>query len=329
MNAVMIVPTGLGCEIGGHAGDANAAARLLAACCDTLIVHPNVVNASDINEMTDNMLYVEGSLLDKFLRGEIQLRRVNRNRVLVAVNPPLKAETVNAVSAARATLGLEAEVVVLNTPLVMQGRYDSNGVATGEVTGWRELLEQVGAYDFDALAVTSPIDVDFEVADRYFALGGVNPWGGVEAIASRMIAGELLKPVAHAPIESGNIVFKEIADPRMAAELISQCYLHCVLKGLHRAPRIGPGLSVQDIDYLISPFGCTGEPHKACRDAGIPVIVVRENTCVLSDAPLDNFIYVESYLDAAGLLMCERAGVSLESVRRPLAATTILPGGNL
>ena len=50
-NAVMIVPTGIGAELGGHAGDATPTARLLAGVCDKLITHPNVVNASDINEM--------------------------------------------------------------------------------------------------------------------------------------------------------------------------------------------------------------------------------------------------------------------------------------
>ncbi|NQU70483.1 MAG: DUF3326 domain-containing protein, partial [Rhodospirillales bacterium] len=45
--AVFLVPTGIGSEIGGHAGDATPAARVLAAACDRLITHPNVVNASD------------------------------------------------------------------------------------------------------------------------------------------------------------------------------------------------------------------------------------------------------------------------------------------
>ncbi len=61
-NVVMIVPTGIGAEIGGHAGDAAPTARLLAGACDTLITHPNVVNASDINELPENGLYVEGSV---------------------------------------------------------------------------------------------------------------------------------------------------------------------------------------------------------------------------------------------------------------------------
>ena len=62
MNIVMIIPTGIGCEIGGHCGDGNAAARLLGACCDTLVLHPNVVNASVINEMPANSLYVDNYL---------------------------------------------------------------------------------------------------------------------------------------------------------------------------------------------------------------------------------------------------------------------------
>ena len=55
-NVVMLVPTGIGCEIGGHAGDAGPAARLLASVCDRLLLHPNVVNGSDMNEMPENAL---------------------------------------------------------------------------------------------------------------------------------------------------------------------------------------------------------------------------------------------------------------------------------
>ena len=44
-NAVLLVPTGIGAEIGGHAGDATPVATLLASVCDTLVTHPNVVNA--------------------------------------------------------------------------------------------------------------------------------------------------------------------------------------------------------------------------------------------------------------------------------------------
>ncbi|UCC31284.1 MAG: DUF3326 domain-containing protein [Phycisphaerales bacterium] len=79
---VLLVPTGIGAEIGGHAGDAAPVARLLAASCDTLITHPNVVNASDINEIPENALYVEGSVICRLLMGTAGLERVRSNRVL-------------------------------------------------------------------------------------------------------------------------------------------------------------------------------------------------------------------------------------------------------
>src|SRR5215510_12824610 len=47
-NTVMLIPTGVDCVMGGHAGDATPASRLLAQVSDHLIVHPNVVNASDV-----------------------------------------------------------------------------------------------------------------------------------------------------------------------------------------------------------------------------------------------------------------------------------------
>ena len=45
---VMVVPTGIGCEVGGYAGDAVPAARLLAAASGCLITHPNVMNGASL-----------------------------------------------------------------------------------------------------------------------------------------------------------------------------------------------------------------------------------------------------------------------------------------
>jgi hypothetical protein len=327
MNVVMIIPTGIGCEIGGHAGDATPAARLLASVCDTLILHPNVVNASDINEMPENSLYVEGSILDRFLGGEIELERVRQNKILVAVNKTVRPETINAVSAARATLGIDAQILELDTPLRMIGTMCGQR-ASGTVEGWRELIEQVSKYDFDALAIASLIEVSRETALYYFENGGVNPWGGVEAIASRLIASEINKPVAHAPIESLETKpedYKFICDPRMAAELVSTCFLHCVLKGLHKAPRIGKGLSVKDIDVMVSPHGCWAAPLFSCMLAGIPIIEVEENKTIYSaEGGMCGIIAAKNYLEAAGLIACMGAGIKPGSVKRPLEFTKIV-----
>ena len=328
MNGVFIIPTGIGAEIGGHAGDANPVVKLISTICDKLIIHPNVVNASDINEMPDNALYVEGSILDRFLEGSIQLKEVNQNKILVVANAPLRGDTVNAVSAGRATIGIDAEILELKTPLKMIATM-KDGKATGKVLGWEELVGQVRKYDFDALAIHTPINVSEEIALNYFKNGGINPWGGVEAKASKLISTSLNKPVAHAPLENKagseemkNIIYK-VVDPRIAPEIISNCFFHCVLKGLNRAPRIGEGIKVDDIDFMISPYGCVGRPHLACLEHNIPVIVVKENKTVLNQTN-DNFIEVENYWEAVGIIAAMKAGISPASVRRPIKYTTLI-----
>ena len=325
MNVVFIVPTGVGAEIGGHAGDANPAAKLLASVSDLLITHPNVVNASDINEMTENTLYVEGSMLDRFLAGEIELERVHYNRILLAVNAPVDNKTINAVSAARATIGADITIVELNTPLVMTATMDGKR-ATGTVEGVDELIEQVRPYLFDALAIASHITVAKAVAFDYLMNGGVNPWGGVEALLSKTVSAALDKPVAHAPFGDTLTDFDEVVDPRMAAELVSRCYLHSVLKGLHRAPRIGRGLSVHDINCLVTAEGLCGPPHNHCMTNRMPIIIVEENRTCFEDSGCYGYphgIPVANYLEAAGVVAAMRAGIDWRTVRRPLAPTMV------
>ena len=150
-NAVLVVPTGIGAEIGGHAGDATPVARLLASVCDTLITHPNVVNASDLNEMPANGLYVEGSLLSRFLMGAIGFRPVRSNRVLIIIdshpNERFARATVNAVNAARATYGLNCpRLVVLDPPLPVRGEYTPSGRAAGTVEELERVFEVLDTY---------------------------------------------------------------------------------------------------------------------------------------------------------------------------------------
>lgn len=329
MQTVMIIPTGIGCEIGGHAGDATPAARLIGSCCDKLFLHPNVVNASDINEMPENALYIEGSTLDRFLEGKIQLKEVKSNKILVALNKPARTETINAVSAARATLGIDAKIIELDAHFTMVGEVYDTGAAGGVVGNWKQLVSQIKDLEFDALAIASEVEVGKGTAASYFENGGTNPWGGIEAIASKLIAAALDKPVAHAPIlaehEINDLIWHElVCDPRMAAELVSNCFLHCVLKGLHKAPRISKGLSVANIDVMVSPM-CWGRPHNACEKAGIPIIIVSENKTV-HDFPYGHHkvLFAKNYLEAAGIIMAMRSGVSRESVSRPLKPTEVI-----
>ena len=73
---MFIIPTGIGCEIGGFAGDALPAAKLLASASGCLITHPNVMNGGSLSEQNKDIFYVEGYSLDRFVKGEIGLKSV-------------------------------------------------------------------------------------------------------------------------------------------------------------------------------------------------------------------------------------------------------------
>ena len=333
MNVVFIVPTGIGAEIGGHAGDATPAAKLVASLCDKLFVHPNIVNASDVNEMTENMLYVEGSMLDGFLEGRFGLEEVHSNRILLAVNRPVRVETINAVSGARATIGADIEIVELATPVKMSASV-IDGKASGDIRNLDEALSQVRRYDFDVLIVNTPIETDDGDVIAYLTRdGGTNIWGGIEAKLSKIMSDELKRPVIHAPIENSEAFksFNEVVDPRKAAEMVSMCYLHCCIKGAHRAPKLssarclgrGPAYWNNNIDFLVTPANVVGRPHRACLKNGISIIAVAENRTALNDTMPDSFMIAKNYLEVAGIIGARKAGITISSLGRPLARTKI------
>lgn len=324
LNGIFIVPTGIGAEIGGHAGDATPHAKLIASLCDNLIVHPNVVNASDINEMTDNMWYVEGSMLDRFAAGEFGLeKRAGTNKILIAVNE-LTNSIINSANAAKAVLGADISIVVLQEPLVMESMIYNN-YATGRIENLPQLYSQLAKYDFDVLVVNTPITTSDEmVLDYLGSNGGVNPWGGVEAKLSRIASKKLGKPVIHAPVENSPAfaAFNDIVDPRKAAEMVSISYIHCCLKGAYLSPVMSDGnraLQIQDIDFLLSPVGVNGNIHQECEKVGVTCVYVEENTTTLDHPISDNAITVNNYMEACGVIAAIKAHVSLQSLKRPIS----------
>ena len=346
-NAAFIVPTGVGAEIGGHAGDATPAAMLLAQVADTLITHPNVVNASDINELPANGMYVEGSVLTRLLMGTVGLRAARSNRVLVALDASFSERfaeySVNAVNAARAAYGLNcAGVIRIEPPLKLAGGYAESGRAAGSADGLDGLLDILAdtRAAYDAVAIASVVEVPAQWHCDYFTGGGemVNPWGGVEALLTHAVSSIIDAPAAHAPMmESDEIMAVDpgVVDARMAAEIISVTFLQSVLKGLRNAPRIETDpdvierpdvLSAEDVSCLITPDGCLGLPHLAALRQGIPVIAVRENRNLMRNdlTRLDwapgQLRVVENYWEAAGVIAALRAGINPDSARRPIAA---------
>lgn len=320
-NVVAIIPTGLGCKLGGDAGF-NTGVKLLAKCCDNLIINPNFCNASDINEMPENCWYVEGSILDRMLQGSINLKKSKTyNKILMVVNSPVTNDSINAKNAGIWGLGANIELLELKIPLIMQAIMNDDGTAGGIVTGWEELVEQIKDLEFDALALHTPIEFDKEISNYYWKnINVVNPYGAVEALASKLIATAINKPTAHAPVDF--VVDEEKIAVRLslAPEAISTTYSFCILKGLHKAPRIveKDGMSNKDIDCMITPINCWGAPHRSCMANDIPIIVVKENTTCYQDFKYPNYaklIFVENYLEAAGYIMCLQAGVNPLTVK--------------
>ena len=349
-NAVFLVPTGIGAAIGGHAGDATPAARVLAAACDRLITHPNVVNASDLNEMPDNAFYVEGSAITRLMMGTAGLQRVRANRVLVIIDAheieAFANDTVNAVSAARATYGLDCPTVVtLDPPIRMTAHFTESGRAAGEIDGLERIRAVLDQHEgtFDAVAIASVIEVDDKYHEDYFHCDGemINPWGGVEAMLTHTLSMLYEVPTAHSPmLESHNVANFDLGlvEPRLAAEAVSLTFVQCMLKGLHRSPRIVTDpdvmresglLTAADVSCLIIPDKCVGLPTLAALEQRIPVIAVRENVNLMRNdlralpwAPGQLHV-VENYWEAVGVMTALKAGIAPASLRRPLAATRV------
>lgn len=346
-NVVLLVPTGIGAKIGGDAGDAAPVARLIAGMCDNLITHPNVVNASDINELPANGLYVEGSVLTRLIMGTVGLQKVRSNRVLLIINdhsdPLFSDSAINSASAARATLGLECKVMKMSPGIQMEAYYSSSGKASGSVRGIERLVRVLSEHrqEFDAVAISSVISVPRDLQLDYFAQEMTNPWGGVEAVLTHAISSIFEVPSAHSPmLEDREILEAElgIVDPRKAAEVVSLTFLHCILKGLHKSPRIITNhqainqagvISARDISCMIIPDGCLGLPTLAAIEQGIPVIAVKENANSmrnnLADLPFQygKLFWADNYLEAVGIMGALKSGITLESVRRPLSPTVV------
>lgn len=346
--SVLLVPTGIGAEIGGHSGDAGPIARLLATVCDTLITHPNVVNGADINELPENGLYVEGSVITRLLMGTVGLQRVRGNRILLVVDRHpdrrFRNDVVNAASAARAAMGVECPLIVeLDGRMTMRSSYSNSGRAAGRIDGLEHLFSLLEEHrrEFDAVALSTLIEVPEQYHAEYFAPGNedmVNPWGGVEAMLTHAVSLAFDVPSAHAPMMSSAAVMNldlGVVDPRKSAEAVSRTYLHSVLKGMHRSPRIVPEpplgssglLTASDVSCLVIPSGCLGLPMLAAFEQGIPIIEVRENRNRMDNdlsrlsCGANRHFVVESYLEAVGVIAALRGGVAVDSVRRPLAGT--------
>jgi Protein of unknown function (DUF3326) len=331
----LIVPTGIGAVMGGYAGDALPIAKAVAASCDQLITHPNVMNGAQLYWNMPNVLYVEGYALDKFAANIWGLQPVRRNRIGIVfdagISDELRVRHLQVADAARATLGLDiADYVVTDTPLGVELRTASSGASWGTIQQPDSLLRAVdkliNVAGAEAIAVIArfPDDLGGTILHDYRHGTGVDPLAGAEAVISHMIVRTFKVPCAHAPALSPLPIDPDIS-PRSAAEELGYTFLPCVLVGLSRAPQFittsasaNQGIWGNEVDAVIIPESACGGSGliSFARSPHTKIITVSENQTRMQVPPARlgiKSIGVRSYLEAIGLITVDRAGMSLES----------------
>jgi hypothetical protein len=331
----LIVPTGIGAAMGGYAGDALPIARAVAASCDRLITHPNVMNGAQLYWSMPNALYVEGYALDKFAAGTWGLQPVRRNRIGIvfdrSISDDLRVRHLQAADAARATLGLEiVDYVVTDMPLGVELRTASSGASWGTIEQPDSLLRAVdkliNVAGAEAIAVIArfPDDPGATILHDYRHGTGVDPLAGAEAVISHLIVRTFKIPCAHAPALSPLPIDPEIS-PRSAAEELGYTFLPCVLVGLSRAPQFittsqssDRGIWNDEVDAVIIPESACGGSGliSFARSPRTKIITVAENQTRMLVTPKTlgiKAIAVRSYLEAIGVITVDRAGMSLDS----------------
>jgi hypothetical protein len=250
---LLVIPTGVGCVVGGYAGDGLPAARLLAAASGCLITHPNVMNGASLYWSDRRIHYVEGWALDRFAAAELALAPVAGRRVGLlldaGIEPELRARQLQAAEACRATLGLSiGPVVTTEVPLGVGLSLGPSGSSWGSLERPDALLragEKLVAAGATAIAAVArfPEDPQSEALVAYRAGSGVDALAGAEAVISHLLVRHLGIPCAHAPALAPLPLDPDL-DPRAAAEELGHTFLPCVLVGLSRAPDLlplGPG----------------------------------------------------------------------------------------
>jgi len=270
--AIFIVPTGIGAAIGGSAGDALPAAKLASTVVDTLITHPNVMNAAMLYWPVENILYVEGFALDEFAAGRLGLlpvtKRGNRVGLLLdgAMEEDLKHRHLQVADAFRASLGIDvAHCCVTSRPVGVEVGLTKTGASWGRIHDVDTLLE--GAAELvrlgcNAIACVARFPEDEELDDAddghnnndkgdstspsaaslfdaYRKGQGVDAIAGAEALISHVITQSLNIPCAHAPAFGASDMDVDTS-PKCASEELGHTFLPCVLAYLHKAPALVP-----------------------------------------------------------------------------------------
>lgn len=258
------IPTGIGAEFGGYAGDAGFIARKFAEHFE-LIVNPNVVNAGSITALTQNMIYLEGYAFDKYLTGEIFLKKRDKTKLGVILDVEIPHDVLNihlnTIEAYKIVKGCDICVIYTKKPVGIEFSVHG-GVSTGCVKNPSALLDaaqELVLQGVDAIAIVCYFP---DAEDNNYMQGvGIDPIGGIEGVLSHLISSEFNVPSAHAPAFSSLDISYKLENPKLSAETVSATYLPCVLDGLMQAPsylRAKTKEALRLPDGLIVPSGALG-----------------------------------------------------------------------
>ena len=352
---LLIIPTGIGCDVGGYAGDAIPAARLLASASECLITHPNVMNGGSLYWPDPRIQYVEGYSLNLFAAGEVFLKPVRQQKVGLLLDAGLEADLkkrhLQVADGCVASLGLDiGPAITTERAIRINLKKGLSGSSWGDLEEpdvllrGAEKLKQAGA---TAIAVITRFpDDNEEVETKLYRQGnGVDIIAGAEAVISHFLVKNLLIPCAHAPGLTPLPVDYDL-DPRAAGEEIGYTFLQSVLVGLSRAPDLicqsvlntkeksvlplTTLLSNRDLGAIVVPQGALGgEAVLSCIEKHIPLIIVSNQGVLnvtsskmrldcLSRNKKKNIMYADNYLEAAGLITALRHGINIKSLLRPI-----------
>lgn len=313
------IPTGVGAEIGGYAGDGGKIAKMFSKYFNVL-THPNVVNGGILSGINPNILYTEGFLYDEFFKGNVSLIPLDEfeeNKIGVIFDKSIPNDIlnvhINTISAAIEVMGLDIPYYEITKEPVGIEFFIKNGISTGIVQNEKTLLKSAKnllTKGCNAIAVVCFFNDDITNEDYENGIG-VDPIGGIEGVISHYLSSELMVQTAHAPAFSEIEISKQISNPKVASENISSTYLPCILQGLAHAPKIDitakQGLKNKDIEALIIPYKAFGGiAPLAALENNIKIVTVKNeivNGLSCTDIGAGGIINFESYEDCLSALI--------------------------
>ena len=336
---IAIIPTGLGCSIGGFGGDANIFANLMAEEFDNLIINPNIVNGGAWQNIPSKALYTEGLAIDLFTKGLIALRPKKRpdNKIGIVIDSSLSDSALKrelqVIEAAKLIWGLNIlEIQMTESKLDLNIDILPKGFSSGNIQNPKVLLKAAqqlidkGAEAIAIITNMSDLDAQNETnGDLYMNGNSPDPIGGLEAILSHLITATFLIPAAHAPSFDNLELAPEAEklDKRVSPEIASYSFLPSVLKGLAQAPSLIPinlieagDLNLNNLKAFIAPADCwLGESFiNLASHQNISKYAVQNNICGINLNPelmnFENINKVNNYFELIGYLKAWNLGFS-------------------